>query len=197
MKFVTDNNTVIIVVNDGVLQVKTGVYQSQIHVNDGAKVVAVFANEAGSVETLRYLYVSDGSFGNYDSAAQSVRLLALNGTVYENNVTYLEYTVFNYATGTVENRLTTVVGLTLDEVYLIGSDGTIVDVEGSVSSGEVSGFTASTVTIGDETYKLNAQTKIITIDEDNEVVNKKIENAFGKTVEFVLNGDTVTLIVIQ
>ena len=197
MKFVTDNDTVIIVVNDGVLQVRTGAYQSQINVNDGAKVVAVFGNEAGSVETLRYLYVSDGSLGNYDSAAQSVRLLALNGIVYENNVTYLEYTVFNYMTGAVETRLTTVVGLTLDGIYLIGSEGTIVDAEGNVATGEVSGYTASTVTIGDETYKINAQTKIITINAENKVVNKKIENAFGETVEFVLNGDTVTLIVIQ
>ncbi len=197
MKFVTDHNTTILVVNEGELQVKKGAYNSAIHVNDGAKVVAVFANEAGSVETLRYLYVSDGSLGNYDSAAQSVRLLALNGVVFENNVTYLEYTVFNYATGAVENRLTTVVGLTLDSVYLIGSDGTIVDVNGEIASGEVTGHTASTVTIGETTYHVNASTRIVQIGEDHKVAAKKLSDTFGKTVEYIANGDTVSLIVIQ
>ncbi len=197
MKFVTDNNTKIFVVSNGTLQVKHGAYNSAFTVNDGAKVVAVFANEIGSVETLRYLYISDGSLGNYDSSAQAVRLLAVNGVVYENGVTYLEYTVFNYATGTVEHRLTTVVGLTVGEVYLVGSDGTIVEAGGSVESGTVNGYTASTVTIGDATYNLGADVKIVKLNEDHTVTAKTLADTFEQTVEFVANGDTVTLIVIR
>ncbi len=196
MKFVTNADTKIIVVDNGRIQVKEGAYQSAFNVNNGAKVVAVFANEVGSVETLRYLYISDGSLGNYDSAAQPVRLLSVAGVVYENNLTYIEYNVFNYATGTIESRLTTVVGLTLGEVYLIGSDGTIVDAAGAIPSGEVSGYTASTVTIGENTYQIGGEMKIVTV-EDGAVINKTIADAYGKNVEYVLNGNVVTLIVIQ
>ncbi len=196
MKFVTDASTTIIVVDNGRVQVKEGAYQSAFNVNNGAKVVAVFANEAGSVETLRYLYISDGSLGNYDSAAQPVRLLSIAGVVYENNMTYIEYNVFNYATGTIEQRLTTVVGLTLGEIYLIGSDGTIVDAAGEVPTGEVSGYTSSTVSIGENTYQLSAETKAVSV-EDGVVVNKTVADAYGKTVEYVLNGNVVTLIVIH
>ncbi len=197
LKFVTNSDTVILVVKDGVMQVKKGVYNASITVNDGAKVVAVFDNEVGTVESLRYLFVSDGSLGNYDSAAQSVRILAINGLVHENNTTYVEYTVFNYATGKVESRLSTLSELTVGEVYLIGSDGTIVDVAGSVTSGEVTGYTASTVTIGENTFNLISTTKIVKLNSDNTLTDKTMADAFGETVEYVLNGDVVTLIVIR
>ena len=197
MKFVTDANTMIIVVKNGETIVKRGAYNSAITVNDGAHVVAVFDNEVGSVETLRYLFVSDGSLGNYDSAAQTVRLLALTGIVYENNATYVEYIVFNYNTGVIETRLTSVVGLTVGEVYVIGSDGTIVNVNGTVNSGVVNGFTASTVTIGDETFHITADTKIATIDVNLNLKNQTIEEAFEKTVDFVVDGNNVTLILIK
>jgi hypothetical protein len=197
MKFVTDGNTMIVVVKNGETIVKRGQYNSAITVNDGAHVVAVFDNEVGSVETLRFLFVSDGSLGNYDSAAQTVRLLALTGIVYENNATFVEYLVFNYNTGVIETRLTSVVGLTVGEVYVIGSDGTIVNVNGSVNSGVVNGFTASTVTIGDDTFHITADTKIATIDVNLTLKNQTIEDALEKTVDFVVDGDNVTLILIK
>ncbi len=196
MKFVTDALTKIVVVDNGQLQVKQGAYQSAFTVNDGAKVVAVFANEVGSVETLRYLYISDGSLGNYDSAAQPVRLLSIAGIVYENNLTYIEYNVFNYATGAIEQRLTTFVGLTLGEVYLIGTGGTIVDAAGEVPTGELSGYTSSTVTIGENTYNTTADTKYVAV-EDGVVVDKSVADAYGRNVEYILNGNVVTLILIH
>ena len=197
MKFVTDGNTMIVVVKNGETIVKRGTYNSAITVNDGAHVVAGFDNEVGSVETLRFLFVSDGSLGNYDSAAQTVRLLALTGIVYENNATFVEYLVFNYNTGVIETRLTSVVGLTVGEVYVIGSDGTIVNVNGAVNSGVVNGFTASTVTIGDDTFHITSATKIATIDVNLTLKNQTIEDAFEKTVDFVVDGDNVTLILIK
>ena len=197
MKFVTDSNTMIIVNKNGETIVKRGFYDSAITVNDGARVVAIFDNEVGSVETLRFLFVSDGSLGNYDSAAQTVRLLAVTGIVYENNATYVEYLVFNYNTGVIETRLTSVIGLTVGEVYVIGSDGTIVNVNGSVNSGTVNGFTASTVTIGDETFNITNDTRIVKIDVDLTLKDQTIENAFEKTVDFVADGNKVTLILIK
>ncbi|MGM9652157.1 MAG: S-layer homology domain-containing protein [Eubacteriales bacterium] len=197
MKFVTDNDTSIVVISNGQIQYRRGSYHSAFTVADGAHVVAVFKNEVGSVETLRYLYISDGSLGNYDAAAQTVRLLALSGIVYENNTTYIEYQVFNYATGEIESRLTTEVGLTVGEVYAIGSDGTIVDVKGSVENGVITGYTESTVTIGEETYNIYADTKIVTIDSALNVKNVKLQDAYGKTVDFVTSNGSVSVILVK
>ena len=197
MKFVTDNDTTIVVVKDGQIQYKRGVYNSAFTVADGARVVAVFKNEVGSVETLRYLYISDGSLGNYDATAQTVRILALSGIVYENNTTYIEYQVFNYATGEVESRLTTAVGLTVGELYAIGSDGTIVNVPGKVLNGTVGGYTESTVTIGTETYAINADTKIVSLDSQLNVKELKLSDTFEKRVDFVMDNGTVSLILVK
>lgn len=197
MKFVTDSGTMIVVVKNGEVIVKRGVYNSALTVNDGAHVVAVFDNEAGSVETLRYLFIGDGSLGNYDSTAQTVRLLAVSGIVYEDNATFVEYLVFNYNTGAVETRLTSVVGLTVGETYRIGSDGKIVDVAASVNSGVVNGYTASTVTIGEETFTIAPNAKIVTIDQNLTAKDQPIEAAFEKTVDYVVDGNAVTLILIK
>ena len=197
MKFVTDSNTTIVVMKNGEAIVKRGVYNSALTVNDGAHVVAVFDNEVGSVETLRYLFISDGSLGSYDSTAQTVRLLAVSGIVYEDNATFVEYLVFNYTTGTVETRLTSVVGLTVGETYMIGSDGKIVDAAASVNSGVVNGYTASTVTIGEETFTIAPNAKIVTIDANLTAKDQPIEAAFEKTVDYVVDGSSVTLILIK
>ncbi len=196
MKFVTDADTTIIVENNGTVQYKKGNYNSAFTVADGSRVAAIFDNEVGSVETLRYLYISDGSLGNYDVTAQQVRLLAVSGIVYEENTTYIEYMVFNYATGEVETRLTTVVGLNVGEVYALGTDGTIVDVDGNVTSGIVTGYTESTVTIGENTYALNADIKIVTLNEDLETESKEMKDAYNHTVDFVVDGNGVSLILI-
>ena len=76
-------------------------------------------------------------------------------------------------------------------------DGTIVNVNGSVNSGVVNGFTASTVTIGDDTFHITADTKIATIDVNLTLKNQTIEDALEKTVDFVVDGDNVTLILIK
>lgn len=83
IKFVCDKNSVIIVNDGGKLMMRSGAYSSTISVKDGAKVTAVFDNEIGSVETLKFLYISDGSLGNYDLDAGFVRILDNVGQVYE------------------------------------------------------------------------------------------------------------------
>ncbi|MBR4961793.1 MAG: hypothetical protein IKY52_12925, partial [Clostridia bacterium] len=88
VSFVTDENTMIVVSHDGRITTRKGSYNSTIQVNDGASVTAVFENETGSVETLRYLYISDGRLGNYDVNAEYVRILDINGTVLEDGKAY-------------------------------------------------------------------------------------------------------------
>jgi len=197
MKFVTDAGTMMIVINDGQVQFRSGVYNSAITVNDGSRVVAIFENEVGSVETLRFLFVSDGSLGSHALTTEPVRLLAMTGIVYENDTTYLEYMVFNYATGTVESRLTTVVGLTVGELYALSSDGTISSTAASVNTGVLNGFTDSTVSIGEDTFHMNASTKIVQMDSNLNTEIKTVQDAYGKTVDFVTDGDSVTLILIH
>lgn len=197
MKFVTDADTVMVFVHDGEVQYRIGSYASGFTVEDGSRVVAVFDNEVGSVETLRYLYVSDGSMGDYEVSTQSVRLLALSGIVYENNTTYVEYSVFNYATGTVETRLSRTGDLEIGRVYALGTDGTITNVENEMESGVLNGYTDSTVTIGDETYMVNASTRVLTLSSAWKVETKTLGDAYGKTVDFVTDGNVVTLILIH
>lgn len=197
LKFVTDANTVIVTVNNGQIQFRTGSYNSGFRVNDNSRVVAVFDNEVGSVETLRYLYISDGSMSNYEVSAQTVRILALSGIVYEDDTTFMEYVVFNYNTGEVENRLTKVVGLTTGGVYALGTDGTIVDIEASIGNGILNGYTESTVTIGEETYSITSATKVVTLDKDLNVVDKAVKDAYSRTVDFVANGTEISLILIH
>jgi len=197
MKFVTDSDTMIVVINNGQVQFKRGTYNSAFTVNNGSRVVAIFDNEIGTVETLRYLYISDGSMGNYDVSAQIVRILAVSGIVYEDDTTFIEYLVFNYATGEVESRLTTVVGLSVTGVYALGTDGTIVNVEKSVNSGTVNGYTDSTVTIGENTYAITSATKIVTLNEDLEVETKKMKDAYNKTVDYVTDSTGVSVILIH
>jgi len=197
LKFVTDANTTIVTVNNGQIQFRIGSYNSGFSVNDGSRVVAIFENEVGSVETLRYLYISDGSMSNYEVSAQTVRILALSGIVYEDDTTFMEYVVFNYNTGEVETRLTKVVGLTPGGVYALGTDGTIVDIEASVSEGILTGYTDSTVTIGEETYSITSATKVVTLDKDLNVVDKAVKDAYNMTVDFVANGNEISLILIH
>ena len=197
LKFVTDANTTIVTVNNGQIQFRTGSYNSGFSINDGSRVVAIFENEVGSVETLRYLYISDGSMSNYEVSAQTVRILALSGIVYEDDTTFMEYVVFNYHTGEVENRLTKVVGLTTGGLYALGTDGTIVDIESSVGTGTLTGYTESTVTVGEETYAITSATKVVTLDKDLNVVSKAVKDAYNMTVDFVANGNEISLILIH
>lgn len=197
MKFVTDADTTIVTVHNGQIQFRRGTYHSAITVEDGARVVAIFDNEVGTVETLRYLYISDGSLGSYDVTAQAVRLLALSGIVYEDDTTFIEYVVFNYVTGEVETRLSRSAALTVGEVYVLGTDGTVIDTAGTVNTGVVNGYTESTVTVGENTYAITANTQIVMLNASLETESKTLKDAYGKTVDFVLADGSVSVILIH
>lgn len=196
VKFVCDANTVIIVNDNGTLMHRTGIYDSSISVNDGARVVAVFDNEVGSVETLKYLYISDGQLGNYDIDAEFVRILAENGYVYDNGATYAEYIVYNFVSGKIETMLSKHGGLTVGADYRCGNDNTITNETAElVMNGFVTGYTQGTLTIDGTTFSISADAKIIRIGEDYKVYSVNVGDLYMKNVEFVTKGNEIVLVI--
>ena len=196
VQFVTDENTVIIVRNNGVMKQISGKYASTINVNDGAVIVAVMNDEVGAVETLRYMYVSDGSLGNYDVDAQSVRVLEKNGMVFVNGGVYTEYTVYSFADGEVKTMLSKNNDLAVGGDYRLGADGTITsDKAAEMQSGVVTGYTAGTVSVNAETYSVNPEMKVIVLSSDNKVSSATVSEMYGKNVEYIVsNGEVVFML---
>ncbi len=199
VRFISDKNTIIIVNNNGTLMQRTGEYSSTIQVDDGAYVAAIFNNEVGSVETLRYLYISDGELGNYDLDAEFVRILAANGLVYEDGKAYVEYIVFNFADNTIETRLSKSDDLVIGEDYRCGSDDTITSVTSDhVQTGFISGYTSGTVSIDGSTYTHAAGMKVLRITKNSkgEYVTEdvKLADLYMTNVEFITDKGAVTFI---
>lgn len=196
VKFVCDKNSVIIVNDGGKLMMRSGAYSSTISVKDGAKVTAVFDNEIGSVETLKFLYISDGSLGNYDLDAGFVRILDNVGQVYENGVAYTEYLVFNFTTGKTETMLSKNHELAVGSDYRCGNDGTVTsDKADTVVNGFVTGFTSGTVTVDGYTFTLASDAKVIRFTKDNKIEDVKLDDLYMKNIEFVAERGTVKLII--
>ncbi len=196
VKFVCDRDTVIVVNDGGVIMHRDGVYNSSIYVKDGAKIVAVFDNEVGSVETLKFLYISDGELGNYDLDAEFVRVLAENGYVYENGVSYVEYIVYNFETGKIETKLSRHSELEVGEDYRCGNDDTITDEKAEfVVSGFVTGYTDGTVTVDGTTFSLASDAKIIRIGADHKVTAVSVADLYMRNIEFVTSQGEVKLII--
>ncbi len=195
VSFVTDADTMIVVNKNGKLTTRQGNYNSTIQVNDGASVTAIFRNETGSVETLQYLYISDGQLGNYDVNAEYVRILAVNGAVMENGKAYVEYTVYNFDKNTVETRLSESASLAVGEDYRTGSDLSITtETAEHIAEGFVSGYTASTVTIDGTTHTLAEDVKVIYLNEKHEIKTVNLADLYMHHVEFVKDRGDVTLI---
>lgn len=196
IRFVCDKNTVILVNVGGKLMQRSGEYSSTITVNDGAQVTAVFKNEIGSVETLKYLYISDGALGNYDLNAGFVRILGISGGVYENGNAYTEYTVYNFTTNKIETMLSKSSSLEIGEDYRSGVDGTITsDKADVVVGGFVTGYTSGTVTVDGYTFTLASDIKVIRITKDNKVEEVKLSDLYMRNIEFVAQQGSVKLII--
>lgn len=197
VRFVCDANTVIIVNDGGKLIRTTGAYTSTIAVNDGAQVVAILDNEVGAVETLKYLYISNGSLGNYDIDAEFVRVLALGGLVFENGSSYTEYVVYNYVSGKIETMLSRHIDLEIGQDYRTGTDGTITSGKAEVvKSGFVTGHTSGTISIDGATFTLAKNLKIINITKDHKIEEVNLADLYMKNVEFVANNNEITLIIL-
>ena len=196
LRFVCDKNTVIVINNGGKLVRVTGAFTSTINVNDGAQVAAILNNEVGSVETLKLLYISDGSIGNYDIDADFVRILAHHGLVFENNKSYTEYIVYNFASGNIEAMLSSHDNLTVGEDYRCGNDGTVTnDKADVVQSGFVTGYTSGTVSVDGQTFTLASDVKIIAITDEFKTEDVQLSDLYMKHIEFVADKGEVKLII--
>lgn len=198
IQFVCDENTVIIVNDGGVMKQLVGKYASTIKINDGASVVAVMKNEVGSVETLRYLYVSNGSIENNAPSTETVRILAENGMVFSDGKAYTEYTVYDFSDNSVKVMISRNDDLAVGSDYRIGNDGTVTsDKAEALNTGKVNGYTAGTITIDETTYRANENTQIVIIGEDGKLSGTNVAGVYGKTVEYVHAGGAVTFILVD
>lgn len=197
IRFITDANTVIVVVTDGTVKAHKGVYTSTITVNDGASVTAIFDNEVGAVETLRFMFISDGALGGAVTTETSVKVLMSTGKELVNGVAYNTYLAFDFATGKVSEMYSASATLVAGTNYLTDADGFITATEASVASGIVTGFAGSTVTIGDTTYTVADGVKPTVLEEDNTVSESTISEALMKRVEFLtVDGKITSMVVI-
>lgn len=198
IKFTTDANTVIVVITDGTVKVHKGVCKSEFTVNDGASVTAIFDDESGSVETLRFMFISNGEIGGEITTETSVKILAINGVEYINGSVYAIYSVLDLSTGKIGEMYSKTTALTVGANYLTDAEGLISSTPASVPSGIVTGFTASTVTIGDTTLMLGTDAKIMRLSADNKISDITIFDAFmGKAEVIMKDGKVSTLIVVD
>ena len=195
VKFICDDDTVIVLRENGRITRRTGAYASTIEITEGSAVIAILNNEVGALETLRFLYISDGSFGSVEMDAEAVRVLALNGLVYENGAIYAEYEVFNFAEMKVETRLSTAKNLEIGADYRCTNDGLVTAEKTTVmKSGTIGGFTAGTVTIDDEVYARSADLVVIRVTADHKVEEVRLVDLFEKEVEYLTENGRVTFI---
>jgi Tfp pilus assembly major pilin PilA len=99
---------------------------------------------------------------------------------------------------TIENsgiRERNTVALTIGEDYRTGSDGCITTEKAEhISTGFVTGFTSSTVTIDGTTYTLADSVKLISLDNGHKINRVNLGDLYMHHVEFVLDKGEVILI---
>lgn len=201
VSFVTDKNTVIAVKTASGIIYKTGAYASEFTVNDGAQVVAIMNDNQGSIETLKYLYISSGDLGGALDSSSFVKVLDKTASEQVGSSVMSVYTVYNFASGKVEQLYSSASSLTEGSIYMLNENGHITENTKSLESGTVNGYTQSTITIDSGTYKF-APGLIISGIETNasgEFVAKtlSVSDVYGLEVSFVLDGNQVTRILVN
>lgn len=196
VRFITDANTIIVANDNGTIKLHKGAYSSTFTVNDGASVTAVFDNEVGTVETLRFLYISDGSIGGAVTTESSVKVLAITGRELVDGTILNTYKVLDLASGKILELYSTSASLTVGTNYLTDADGLITTTEASVSDGIVTGFTGSTITIGGDTYTIASGAKLIKLKSDNTVSDITVFDAYMGRVEFTLTDGKISALVL-
>ncbi len=198
INFVTDANTLILVNNNGTIETHKGVFNHTIDINAGATVTAVHLNKPGTIDCLSFLYVSDGHIEGATATTSFVKIIAPAGHEYVNGTVYTMYTVYNFQTGTIETRLSIHGDLAANAILALDTNAFISTTEAGEAhiEGTVTGYTGTTVTIGEQVYSLDAGAKVVTIDGTT-VTAKAIADAYQKDVEVIVKGTTVTSIIIK
>ncbi|MCR5680909.1 MAG: S-layer homology domain-containing protein [Clostridiales bacterium] len=196
VRFIVDENSEIVVCQNGKWSRKRGANLGDMEIADGAKIVAVFGNEVGNVETLRYLCVSDGSVGAYDPDAASVRILGVNGQVYENGRSYTEYTAYSFASGAIETVLSVEADLENGHDYRLDAEGHVTGAEDAMTAeGVLTGYTSGTVSVDGTAYAIAKDMRSIRITKDSKVEDMKVTDLYLKHVEFIAADGEVKLLI--
>ena len=104
---------------------------------------------------------------DFTTPPRTTYILKFNGYVYENGKTYAEYTVFSFTTGETSAMTSTIGNLETGKTYKTTVDGLISGVESEVISGFVTGYTATTITIDGETFKVASDVKAVSHDSSS------------------------------
>lgn len=197
--FVTDADTVIAVGTANGIVYKTGAYASTITVNDASKVVAIMKDNVGSVETLKYLYISSGSLGNALDTSSYVKVLSNIALEYVNGNVMTAYKVFDLTSGSVKTLYSANTSLENGKIYILDEAGHITANEKTLESGSVTGYTGNIVTIGSSTYRLAENAIICTLvsgaNGEFTVRNLSLSEIYGNTVSFITSGGEITRII--
>lgn len=196
--FVTDENTVILIRRNGSFEMHKGSFRHTITIAAGADVTAVYKNEVGDVETLSFLYISNGHMEGAVATEHYVKILSPAGHEYVNGAVYTLYSVYNFSTGSVETKLSIHGDLAADTILALDTNDFIstTEIGETFLEGSVTGYTAATVTIEDRVYLLDTNAKIVTLN-GSAVTAKSIADAYGHSVEAIVSGGIVTSVIIK
>ncbi len=196
INFVTDKDTVIVVKNGDNYEFGKGEYTSTIKLSAGANVTAIYRNSIGNVEVLSHLYISDGVMSNVDSAAEFVKILKKSGSELKDGIVYTVYEVYNHNTAKRETRLSLSDSLAAGVSYALELGGNISNgVIATPTTGIVTGYTASTISIGNTVHKLSSDVKINRINSDLSLTALTMSQINGSIVEFITVGGEVKSII--
>lgn len=162
--FVTDDASIVIIKNGADFEVKRGSYSGDILLREGAWYTAILADEIGSVETLRVLFVTDGALESSAVTEHAVKILAKLGTELIDGKIVYDYRVYSFGERKIISMHSAHDSLEVGKNYLISESGSISNESPkNLKTGIVTGFTASTITIGGDTYALDSGFKAIAI----------------------------------
>ncbi len=195
ISFLTNDDTVIMVKTANGIVAKTGSYASTITINDGASVSAVFTDRPGTIEMLRYLYISDGELGSVNEGASFAKIYSIIGLEYVNGTVMTAYKAYNFSTGKMETLNSPYNSLTVGSTYAIDSEGNLSNIERQTASGIITGYNDGIVTIGGDVYKLADNATIHAISGNLSVSELALHDVYMHSVEIFAEGREILAII--
>lgn len=195
ISFLTNDDTVILVKTESGIVAKTGSYTSTIAINDGASLTAVFTDRPGSIEMLRFLYISDGTLGSVNEGASYAKIYSVVGLEYIDGNVMTAYKAYNFSNGKIETFVSPYGSLNVGSTYAIDSEGRLSNLERNNTSGIITGYNDGVVTIGGEVYKLADNVMIHAISSNLTVSQLEIEDVYMHNVEIFAEGREIYAII--
>ena len=194
ISFLTNDDTVILVMTENGIVAKTGTYTSTIAINDGASVTAVFTDRPGTIEMLRFLYITDGTLGSVNEGASFAKIYSTVGLEYVNGTVMTAYKAYNFASGKMETILSPYGSLTVGTTYAIDNEGRLSNIERNNATGIITGYNDGIVTIGNQVYKLAENANIHGINNKLEVSTLTLDEIYMHGVEIYAEGREIIAI---